>query len=43
MVSVGDSQPIGTHVPPVCPLSPLDCEDGGSIFLQIGDKQPTST
>jgi len=43
MGSMGDSQPIDTHVPPVCPLSLLDCEDGGSMFLQIGDKQPTST
>jgi len=41
--SVGDSQPINTRVPPVCPLSHLDHEDGGSMFLQFGDKQPTST
>jgi hypothetical protein len=43
VVSMGDSHPIDTHVPPVCPHSHLDCEDGGSLFLQIGDKQPTST
>jgi hypothetical protein len=43
MGSVGDSQPIDIHVPPVCPLSHLDHEDGSSMFLQIGDKQPTST
>ena len=41
--SVGDSQKIDTYVPPVCPLSHLDHEDGGSMFLQIDDKQPTST
>jgi hypothetical protein len=41
--SVGDSQPVDTHVPSVCPLSHLDREDGGSMFFQIGDKQPTST
>lgn len=38
MGSVGDSQPIDTHVPPVCPLSHLDREDGGSMFLQIGEQ-----
>jgi hypothetical protein len=43
MGSVGDSQPINTRVPPVCPLSHLDREDGGNMFLQSGDKQPTST
>ena len=35
MGSLGDSQPIDTHVPPVCPFSHLDREDGGSMFLQI--------
>jgi len=43
MGSVGDSHPIDTRVPPVCPLCHLGREDGGSMFLQIGDKQPTST